>query len=188
VTETMPSDDPHRTSLRRSGFLTTLGGRFLAIIVGIALVLAIAILSFLFGVSAGDKEVAGSKNALQKLQAENGRLTADNGDLQAKLADLLAQLADAQSTLDGLMPSANRFQIGSNQSLIVADGHLTIGLVGIRSDNVELNINNKQYSAAAGDVINVATDPSMTCRVEVMSFDVLKAVVIVNATCSAAKQ
>ncbi len=188
MTETIASDGPLRTSRRQSGFVTTPAGRFVAIAASVVLVLGIAIVSFILGVNTGDQEVAGSKSTIQRLQTDNGKLTTDNRDLQAKLVDLQAKLTSVQSTLDAIMPSANKYQIGPNQSLIVADGHLTIGLVGIpRNDSVELNINSKQYPAAAGDIINVAINPSMTCRVEVMSFDVLKADVVVNATCGEAK-
>jgi hypothetical protein len=70
--------------------------------------------------------------------------------------------------------------------MIVADGQLTIGLVGAPSnDSVNLNINGRQYSVVAGDVINFTLDLSTTCRVMVRSFDVSNAVV--NATCTPVK-
>jgi hypothetical protein len=171
---------------RSSGLLTTPVGRFGA---G-AVVLLIAVLSFMFGVKTGNREIAGSQNKLPSLQRDIANLTAKNADLQAKLGVLQAKLNGVQAALDAIMPSANKYQIGSNESVIVADGHLTIGLVGLPlwNNTVDLNINGKSYLAAAGDLINVTTDPSMNCRVKVMSFDGLNAQVAVNATCEEAKR
>jgi hypothetical protein len=111
-------------------------------------------------------------------------------DLQAKLGALQAKLKGVQAALDAVMPSANKYQIGSNESVIVADGHLTIALVGLPlwNNTVDLNINGKPYLAAAGDLINVTIDPSMNCRVKVMSFDGLNAQAVVNATCEETKR
>jgi hypothetical protein len=147
--------------------------------------IAVAILSYKYGVSDGNHEVAASQGAIQRLQADNLNLTVDNRKLQADLADLQAKHGRTQDMLDALMPTANKYQIGPNQSLLVANDRLTIGLIGTPgSESVELNINSKQYTAAAGDIINIAIEPSSTCRIEVSSFDVLKSQVTVNAVCS----
>ena len=84
------------------------------------------------------------------------------------------------------MPSANTYNISPNQSLIVADGHLTIGLIGSPgNESVTLAINGKQQTVSAGQVITVAPDPSTNCQVQVQSFDMFKAVL--TASCAAAK-
>lgn len=176
-------------SARSSGFFTKPVGRFRAVAACFAVVLVIAILSFMFGVNTAHREIAGFQNTVQDLQKINAKLTANNKDLVASLAELQAKLKGVQATLDAIMPSANKYKIGSNESLIVAGGHLTIGLVGtLWNDSVDLNVNGKTYLAAAGDVINVTIDPSMNCRIEVTSFDVLKAQAVVNATCAETKQ
>ena len=62
------------------------------------------------------------------------------------------------------MPSKNTYQIVPNQSLIVADGHLTVGLVGSPTNqDVNININGKQQSVASGDVIEVAPSTRRRC-------------------------
>jgi hypothetical protein len=110
-------------------------------------------------------------------------------DLRTKLFEMQANLSSAQAALNAVMPATNKYEIGPNQSLVVADGQLRIGLIGTpRNDSIELNVNGKQYSLAAGDILNGESDPSITCRVGVMSFDVLKANVVVNASCAQAKQ
>jgi hypothetical protein len=186
VTETMTTD--HAATTRSSDLFTTPARWFRAVVV--AVVLFIAALSFMFGVKMGHREVAGAQNKLQNLQKDNANLTTKNVDLQAKLGALQAKLNGVQAALDAIMPSANKYQIGSNESVIAADGHLTIGLVGLPlwNNTVDLNINGKPYLAAAGDLINVTIDPSMNCRVKVMSFDGLNAQAVVNATCEETKQ
>jgi hypothetical protein len=73
-----------------------------------------------------------------------------------------------------------------NQSLIVADGRLTIGLIGPpTNESLNININGKHQSAATGDVINIALEPPITCQVKVQSFDMFKAVL--TASCAGAK-
>ena len=185
MTETMTTGGTATT--RSSGLFTTPGGRRA---VAVAVVVFIAVLSFMFGLKTGDREFADFQTKIQIFQKDNTGLTAKNADLQVKLGALQAQLKDVQAALDAITPSANKYQIGSNESLIVADGHLTIGLVGVPlwNNTVDLNINGKPYLAAAGDVINVTNDPSMNCRVKVMSFDALSAQVVVNATCTETKQ
>jgi hypothetical protein len=99
---------------------------------------------------------------------------------------LRAQLASVQATLNSIMPSENTYNINPNQSLIVADGRLTIGLVGSpTNDGINININGKQQFVAAGEVIRVAPDPSTSCQVRIRSFDPFKA--LLTASCAAAK-
>ena len=185
MTETMTTGGTATT--RSSGLFTTPVGRRAA---AVAVVVLIAVLGFLFGVKTGDREFADFQNRLKIFQKDNTDLTAKNADLQAKLGALQVKLNGVQAALDAITPSANKYQIGSNESLIVADGHLTIGLVGVPlwNNTVDLNINGKSYLAAAGDLINVTIEPSMNCRVKVMSFDALSAQVVVNATCAETKQ
>lgn len=185
MTETITSDDTFRTNPPWSRFFTTPPRRSLSVV----LVLAIALVSFILGVNTGDREVQGSQKTIQKLQNSNQALTADNKNLQAKLIELQANLTSTQAKLNATMPSPNIYEINPNQSRIVPYGHLTIGLVGTPSnDKVDLNVNGKQYSAAAGGIINVPIEQSVTCRLEIMSFEVLKSQAEVNAICVEVKQ
>jgi hypothetical protein len=78
------------------------------------------------------------------------------------------------------------YSINPNQSLLVADGHLTIGLVGSPLTNgINININGKQQHAAVGDVIRVSPDTSTACVVQIESFDMFKAQF--TASCGPAK-
>jgi hypothetical protein len=70
--------------------------------------------------------------------------------------------------------------------MILADGRLTVGLIGPpTNERVNLNINGKEHSAAAGDVISFALDPSTACRLQVQRFDMFRATL--TASCGAAK-
>jgi hypothetical protein len=92
--------------------------------------------------------------------------------------------ADA-SKRSGAPPSPNVYKIKPNESQTLPIGRLTVGFVGTPGNqSVELNINDKKYRAQAGDINDIA----MTCRVEVMSFNMIDANVIVNASCTETKR
>jgi hypothetical protein len=84
------------------------------------------------------------------------------------------------------MPAPNTYIIKPNQTLIVGDGHLPVGMVGPPgNDAIILNVNGKQQPLAAGQTINVAPDPATQCQLSVQSFDVFKATLV--AACSGPK-
>ena len=85
-----------------------------------------------------------------------------------------------------MKPVQNTYELKPNQSIIAADGHLTLGLIGSpANDSIDININGKRQNAAPGDTIDFAPDPSTKCQVTVQSFDMFQA--MVTATCMAAK-
>jgi hypothetical protein len=53
------------------------------------------------------------------------------------------------------------------------------------NEGITLDINGKQQTLAAGQIVSVTPDPSTTCQVGVQSFDMFKAVL--TAMCSGAK-
>ena len=96
------------------------------------------------------------------------------------------KLENAQAALDSIMPAPNTYTIKPNQTLIVGDGHLMLGMVGTPgNDAIMLNVNGKQQPLAAGQTINVARDPATQCQLSVQSFDVFKATLV--AACSGPK-
>jgi hypothetical protein len=104
----------------------------------------------------------------------------------ADLTTMRVKLARTQATLDSIMPAPNTYVIKPNQTLIVGDGHLPVGMVGAPgNDAIVLNINGKQQPLAAGQTINVAPDPATQCQLSMQSFDVFKATLV--ATCSGPK-
>ena len=122
----------------------------------------------------------------QLLQPENQKLKATVLSQNATLTELQAQLKKALATLNAIRPSENIYKVNGNQSVIVAGGHLIIGLVGPpTNESVNININGKQHLAATGDVFDVTPDSATTCQVRIQSFDMFEA--RVYASCTATK-
>ena len=175
-----------RTSARWSRFLATRAGRLLSIVACAIIIVVVAFGSYLLGRSVGDTALKAANRTLDFAQNEYDKLAADNNRQLATVADLRVQLTKAKAALNAIMPSENTFNIDPNESRIVADGHLTIGLVGSpTNEGVNININGKLQLAAAGDLIHVALDPSTNCQVRVQSFDMFR--VVLTASCAAAK-
>jgi len=164
------------------------GRRSRVLVVGaIAIVMAGgAVAGYMFGLNLTSRDLAAVRQQLQVFQPENQRLKRAIIDQNAKLVDLQGKFASMEATLRAIMPSENTYNISPNQSLIVADGRLTIALVGSpANESVNININGKQQKAISGDIIHIALDSSTSCQVGVQSFDMFKA--IVTASCGAAK-
>jgi uncharacterized protein YlxW (UPF0749 family) len=163
-------------------FLMTPMGRFLGIVAFVILIVCVAAGSYaLVRLATQNEEKAANARILQ-LQTENQKLTADNANQLATIAGLQSQIKTVQAKLLEIMPTKNTYNISPNQALVVADGRLTIGLVGSpANEGVNININGKPQKAAAGTIINVVLDPSTTCQVGVQSFDMFKAVL--TASC-----
>jgi hypothetical protein len=186
VTESTESDRSDRKNPRLYGLLMARGGRFLVVSASVVLMLGGAIGGYLFGLDLAHRDLAAARELIQQLQPESQRLKKQIIDQNASLFALQAKLASVQATLNAIMPSENTYNINPNQSMIVAGGHLTIGLIGAPTNqSVNINVNGKQQSAATGDIINIALDPSTTCQVGVQSFDMFKA--ILTASCAAVK-
>jgi hypothetical protein len=167
-------------------FLMTPAGRFFGIVAFAVLILGIAFGSYVVLRLASESEAKAANNRILQLQTENQKLTADNTNQLATIAGLQSQLKVVQAKLVEIMPTKNTYNISPNQALIVADGRLTIGLVGSpANEGVTININSKQQKAAAGSIFNIVLDPSTTCQVGVQSFDMFKAVL--TASCGSGK-
>jgi hypothetical protein len=162
------------------------GGQFLVVAVSIGLMLGGLIGGFIAGRYVAYRDLPAARALVRQLQSESQKLKGQINDLNVKLTTTESKLKDVQDTLNAIRPSENTYNINPNESLIVAGGHLTIGLIGSPSnESVILNINGKQQSASPGEVIKFAPDASTNCQVTVQSFDMFKAVL--NASCATAK-
>jgi hypothetical protein len=122
-----------------------------------------------------------------EFQSENAKLKAQVFELNTKLEQVLAQIESVQATMQSIVPSKNSYVIGVNKSMVVAGGHLIVGLIGSpTSKNLKLNVNGKEHVVAAGDIIQADPDPSTKCKVTVQYFDMFKAFVI--ASCEGTKR
>ena len=164
---------------RRTARLPVLGAGILLIVGGL-------VAGYLYGLELARRPLADAEQLIKQLQPENRQLQKLVADQKARITSLEARLKSTQTAMDAMLPAENTYNIDPNQALVVADGRLTIGLIGsptIRS--VSININGIQHTAVTGDVFNVALDASTTCRVGIQSFDMFK--VVVTASCSESK-
>ena len=186
MTERMESGRSDQNIPRLYVLLTARGGQFLLVLVIVVLAVSGAIGGYIFGLDLIHRDLAAARERIQQLQPENQKLKKAIVDQNAKLVQLQGELTSVQAELHAIMPWENTYSINPNQSMIVADGHLTIGLIGSpTNESVNININGKQQLAATGDVIHIALDRSTTCQVGVQSFDMFKA--ILTASCAAVK-
>src|SRR5271165_4359519 len=100
----------------------------LAIATVFLVVLAIGTFVFFRNLAYGD--LVAAREMIGQLQSESQKLNHIVIDQTARLTTLQAKLSSVQATLNAIMPTANTYNINPNQTLIVAEGHLTIGLVG----------------------------------------------------------
>lgn len=150
------------------------------------LTILIGVGCYFLGLNVGYLDIAGARQLIQQLRSDNQKLKTQIADLNATQVALQNKLATFEAALDEVIPSKNTYNIKPNQSMVVASGRLTIGLIGPpNNESVNININGKPQSAATGDVIKVSLDPSTTCQVRVLSFDMFKAVL--NASCAQAQ-
>ena len=153
---------------------------------GIVLILFIMVSGYFWGRQFNARDIQQRDAAILQLQSDSQRLAADIADQSATLTALRAELSSTKAALDAITPSLNIYNINPNQSLIAADGRLTIGMIGSPgNEGINLNVNGKQHKVAAGDIIQVSPDPSTACQVQIQSFDMFKAVLV--ATCAPAK-
>jgi cell division protein FtsB len=157
-----------------------------AILVAIIIIVGILIGGHLYGRYLSSIDLADREAQIEQLRAESQKQKRDIDSKSQQLTALQDKLTKTQAALDAIMPSAHTYNINPNQTLILGDGHLTVGLVGPpANDSVVLNINGKSQTVAAGQTLNITADPATQCQINVQSFDVFKAVVV--ATCAAAK-
>jgi hypothetical protein len=159
----------------------------LVLIVGIILVVVgIMIGSYLYGQFLASRDLGGRDTAIEQLRSESQKLKRTGDEQQAQITNLQAKLKRTQATLDAILPSANTYNILPNQTLIVADGHMTVGLIGSpANEGVLLNINGKQQIVPAGQVIPVDVEGASNCQISIQSFDMFKAVL--SASCAGKK-
>lgn len=151
--------------------------RILIVLVALFVFIVAAIAGHLSGREMAHLNMLDREQTIQQLRSERQELGAELSDRNARISALQARLTKVQTALEAILPSENMYIISPNQSLLVAGGRLTVGLIGSPSNQgVNLNINGKQRPLAAGDVVNVAVDSSTNCEIAIQSFDMFKAV------------
>jgi hypothetical protein len=160
--------------------------RLVSVVACIVALIAILVGGHLYGRFLAAKDLGGRDAAIEQLQAESQQQKRNIDQKSAQLTELQARLDRTKAELETILPSKNTYNIMPNQTLLVADGRVIVGLVGSpANESILLNVNGKQQVAAAGQVITVGSDPSANCQVAVQSFDMFKAVL--TASCAGAK-
>jgi hypothetical protein len=156
-------------------FMTSRGRVFLFVI-SLCVVAAVAIFGRFYGQHLAYSAMQDRETAIRELELERQQLELEKSGQTANMQTMHTDADRLQAQLDAITPSRNRYNINPNQSLVVADGHLTVGLVGVPgTDGIEINVNGKHQFAAVGDVIHVTPDPSTNCDVKIQSFDMFRA-------------
>jgi hypothetical protein len=152
----------------------------------LVLTLGGASLGYYLGHKMAMRPLADATKLIQQLQPENQKLKTATIDANAKLTSLQSKLTETQKELEAIRPLKDTYSVAPNQSIVVADGRLTVGLVGSpENQKIDMNINGRQQSAVSGDVFKISPEPSMNCQVKVQSFDMFKA--IITAFCAKAQ-
>lgn len=156
-------------------------------LVTLILLIGGAVVGYYVGHGLATQPLANATRQISQLLPENQRLKTTVLDQTAKLVSLQSQLSRSQTTLEAIMPTENTYNVAPNQSIIVANGRLTLGLVGSPTNSsITININGKQQMAVTGDVFKITPDQATACQVRVQSFDMFRA--ILQASCSPATQ
>jgi hypothetical protein len=150
------------------------------------IIVAAAVGGYALGLRIAHNDNAETAQLIQQLRTEGQKLKKQVADQAASLVSLQAKHADIEAAMHAMKPVQNTYDLKPNESIIAADGRLTLGLVGSpANDSIDININGKRQTAAPGDIISVAPDAATKCQVSIQSFDMFQAAV--TATCTAAK-
>src|SRR5262249_36532568 len=156
------------------------------LVLSVSLMVVAAFAAFIYRGWVDNQDIIDSRDLVLQSRAQVGELNARLPGQPAQQRALQGTLERVQAALDAIIPSRNTYNFSPNQSMILAEGRLTVGLVGPpTNERVNVNINGKQHSAGAGDVIHFALDPSTACRVPVQRFDMFRATL--KASCAAPK-
>jgi hypothetical protein len=154
------------------------------VIVGIMTIVG-ALFGFEYRAFVDRADMIDSNSRVIETRNENRGLKANVTELNKKIEALQSKLASEQAALEAIVPSKNAYNLFPNKSVIAADGHLSLGLVGPpTNEGITLNVNGTQHSVSAGEVINTSPDRTTDCEIRIQSFDSFKA--LVTALCAPA--
>jgi hypothetical protein len=166
---------------------TTVSRGALVVFFNLLLLVCSLLVGYFYGRELAKHPLDAANKLIQDLQPETRRLTAIVNGQNTQIATLEARLKSLEASMHEMSPAEDTYRIGPNQAVGAAHGRLTLGLVGPPTNrSIVLNINGKQYTAASGDIFNVALDASTNCEVKVLSFDTFSA--LLSAVCKAKTQ
>jgi chromosome segregation ATPase len=135
--------------------------------------LAVFVVGLLIGHAIHYHDVTTREAAIQQLQKTDQQLETTINQQNTDLISLRNQVASLKAKLEAIMPSENTYNIDPNHAIMVADGRLTVGWVGLPTvDGITININGTPQPVAVGDIIRVSPDADTACEVRLQSFDI----------------
>ncbi len=148
----------------------------------IALLIAVGLASFLFGMYISSHDLADARGLVQQLQGDAQKSKQAMIAATVALSALQAKTDKLSADLEAIRPAKDTYNFVPNQSLVLAKGLLSVGLVGSPGNNgIVLNVNGVRKPLSSGDVVQLDVDVKTSCRITVQSFDLFKAVV--HAAC-----
>src|SRR5262245_59375644 len=96
----------------------------------IALMVVAAFAAFIYRGWVDNRDIIDSRDLVLQSRSQVRELNTRLADQTSQLAALQAKLESVQAALDAMTPSKNTYSFSPNQSLILAEGRLTVGLVG----------------------------------------------------------
>jgi cell division protein FtsB len=138
--------------------------------------------SYVVGLNVGYLDIAGARQFIQQLRADNQKLKTQIADLNMTQVALQNKLSTFEAALDEIIPAKNTYNVKPNQSMIVASGRLTVS--DWSSLQRRVNISNVEKQRRAGRVIKVTSIRRRYVRFG-SNFDMFRAVL--NASCTQAQ-
>jgi hypothetical protein len=182
------SSSPHQVWLSPvlHKLLATRRGRLGLLLAAAFIIGVVALGGRIYGRRLAYQDMLDRDRALHQLESVSQKLERESAQQADVVATLQARLTQVQEKLDRIMPGEDTYRMNPNESVVVGNGRLMLGLVGVpTADGATINVNGKQHTVAAGAVIHVANDASAPCEVAVQSFDMFGATV--TASCSEPK-
>jgi cell division protein FtsB len=170
-------------SSRAAWRLLTRRRRVYILLIETLLILGVALIGHITGRELARRQLLQREQTIVQLREERQQVSAELNRRADRILTLQTRLNHVQGVLDEIVPSENIYVMRPNQSLVVAGGRVTVGLVGSPTiQGVNINVNGKQQLVNAGDLVRVNLDEARTCQVTVQSFDMFK--VVLHATCA----
>jgi hypothetical protein len=131
------------------------------------------VVGFLIGRGFHYHDLGTREATIQQLQKTDQQLETNINQQNTELVSLRNQIASLNAKLEAIMPEKDTYNIDPNHAIVVADGRLTVGWVGLPTvDGITMNINGTPQQVAVGDIVRVSPDASTACELRLQSFDI----------------
>lgn len=149
-------------------------------VVLLVLLTVVGIGGFMIGLSSRTQALNDARKqttSMQKISQSLREAYQEQEDSKKALSD---QLTAIQNQIRDIFNSYRTIGLKGNETISVASGYFTVGLVGQpANEKITINVNGNQQTVAVGDSVDVGTS---SCRVEVRSFDMFKATLVTSCT------